>query len=314
MEKVNWILKNRTCSEVELIRIMLKNITDKYGVRVNLQDIAGIRKIDRIMDEIFMQYDYHNNSFCNYVKKNKTNFALCIEAKSRLCSASRSAKHPFYSKCYMGLEEIYYPMHYNGQLIGLICVGQFTRHFQKSIARIRLKAEKYGLNSDEFVEKYKSAVISTDAISISDLNEDVSVLSKYISLIYKSRILENSLTTHISNSIQSTVGYYQNKLIFSSALEFIKMNYSNELSLKLISRYCNCNATYLSYLFKKETGITITDYINKCRVDHAKHLLDTTDLTVVQISNEVGFNDSSYFSRVFKKTQGVYPKHYRDRK
>lgn len=94
-------------------------------------------------------------------------------------------------------------------------------------------------------------------------------------------------------------------------MDFIKNNYSSKISLDLISKHCYCNPAYLSYLFKKETGISITDYINRCRAEHAKHLLDVTDLTIAQISGAVGFNDPSYFSKIFIKMEGVWPTHYR---
>lgn len=72
------------------------------------------------------------------------------------------------------------------------------------------------------------------------------------------------------------------------------------------------NHIYLGQLFKKETGLSLNDYINKVRINKAKKLLKETGAMVYEIADQVGFSDSQYFSTVFKKIVGVSPKEYRD--
>jgi len=312
MNKFDEVLKSESYDDVDTLYHLLKNITTKYNVRINLADVAGISKIDSRIDDIFDHYGYHNNCFCNSVKKNKINFRLCVKSKSKLCKALSRIKTPFYGRCYMGVNEIYYPVRFNDKLIALICIGQFTDNMENSIEFVQRKARRYGLDPVIYAQKYASIVKDID-FSIEDLNKDVWSVCNYISMLYKNRILQNSINSELSNAMNLTADYYQNKYIVSSAMDFIKKNYSSKLSLDFISKHCYCNSAYLSYLFKKETGISITDYINRCRVEHAKHLLDVTNLTITQISGAVGFNDPSYFSKMFKKLQGVYPTHYRNR-
>ncbi|MNN62848.1 HTH-type transcriptional regulator YesS [compost metagenome] len=71
---------------------------------------------------------------------------------------------------------------------------------------------------------------------------------------------------------------------------------------------------YISLIFKKETGETLTDYITRIRINKAKELLLTTDLKVMEISELVGYENPHYFSTVFKKTVGVHPLKYRSGK
>lgn len=75
---------------------------------------------------------------------------------------------------------------------------------------------------------------------------------------------------------------------------------------------CSVTGSYLSTLFKKETGVTITDYINTTRIRQSLILLNSTNLSISEIAARCGFVDANYYSRIFKKFQGKTPKHYRE--
>ena len=67
----------------------------------------------------------------------------------------------------------------------------------------------------------------------------------------------------------------------------------------------------LIHRFKKETGYTIIEYKINCQIEEAKNLLKITNLTITSIASEVGFNDTSHFTKVFKNKLGMTPKEYR---
>ena len=100
--------------------------------------------------------------------------------------------------------------------------------------------------------------------------------------------------------------------IVQKSIIFIDSNLSASLSLSSISAAQNVSAGYLSTIFKKETGKTITEYIAERRVKHASHLLTTTHLQIQTIALHCGIMDVQYFSKVFKKYTGKTPKEYRD--
>ncbi|MBR6451634.1 MAG: helix-turn-helix transcriptional regulator, partial [Lachnospiraceae bacterium] len=68
---------------------------------------------------------------------------------------------------------------------------------------------------------------------------------------------------------------------------------------------------YLSALFCKETGTSLTQFINKIRIDQARHMLDSTELTYSEISNVLEFCSQSHFTSTFKKAVGLTPREYR---
>ncbi|MDN5276704.1 MAG: two-component system, response regulator YesN [Clostridiales bacterium] len=68
---------------------------------------------------------------------------------------------------------------------------------------------------------------------------------------------------------------------------------------------------YLSHLFKEELNITFLEYLTMVRMEEAKKLLKDTSLSIVAIASQVGYEDASYFSKVFKKYVGISPAQYR---
>ncbi len=95
------------------------------------------------------------------------------------------------------------------------------------------------------------------------------------------------------------------------AITLIDGRIAEELSLNSIAGLLNVSSSYFSTLFKKETGITLTEYINKRRIKHAKYLLESTKLQIQTIAQHCGIVDVHYFSKVFKKMTGMTPKEYR---
>ena len=95
------------------------------------------------------------------------------------------------------------------------------------------------------------------------------------------------------------------------AQQIIRQHFADPLSLETVARQVGLSPVYFSAVFKKETGIGFTDYLNQCRIEQAKKLLEETGLKVLAVSESVGFSGARYFSRVFKNTVGVRPSEYR---
>lgn len=101
--------------------------------------------------------------------------------------------------------------------------------------------------------------------------------------------------------------------ILKPALEYIENNYSEDISLEKMAYVCSVSSSYFSKLFKKEIGVNFSAYINNYRVDKAKNLLKDTDMPVLNIALDLGFEDCGYFIKVFKKIEGVTPNVYRQK-
>lgn len=94
-------------------------------------------------------------------------------------------------------------------------------------------------------------------------------------------------------------------------LEYIEAHYSSSLSLEELAGVVGMNPKYFCKFFSSLTHQTPMDYVNFYRIEHATHLLDSTDLPITVIGSECGFSESSYFTKVFKKYKKIAPKEYR---
>ncbi|HZG87767.1 response regulator [Paenibacillus sp.] len=94
-------------------------------------------------------------------------------------------------------------------------------------------------------------------------------------------------------------------------LRYIEAHYHEKLQLETLADHVHMNQSYLSRLFKKETGESLTDYINRFRIEKAKELIASGEYPVTEISAMVGFGDPGYFSLTFKKLTGQSPRDYK---
>ncbi|WP_057914472.1 response regulator transcription factor [Peribacillus muralis] len=99
--------------------------------------------------------------------------------------------------------------------------------------------------------------------------------------------------------------------IIQSVVQYIQEHFYEELSLKTLSYKFHINAIYLGQLFQKETGLVFSEYINHLRLEKAKQLLRGTHLKAGIIGKQVGYSDSAYFYKQFKKAVGITPSAWR---
>ncbi|TNJ64175.1 helix-turn-helix domain-containing protein [Paenibacillus hemerocallicola] len=136
--------------------------------------------------------------------------------------------------------------------------------------------------------------------------KETSLRSKLLeALVFLTRTLYDS-----SEPGASTVQSQSNVL---ELLDYMHLHYNEELSLTNLADHYNWNASYVSRLFKQQVGQTFIHYLHSLRVGRAASLLATTDMDIVDISVEVGFDHARTLRRAFKKLKGMTPKQYRDK-
>ncbi|HEY5585080.1 MAG TPA: AraC family transcriptional regulator [Ruminiclostridium sp.] len=111
--------------------------------------------------------------------------------------------------------------------------------------------------------------------------------------------------------INSNSPHQNNQELINKAIEFMKMNYTSEITLSDLAIQSFISKNYFSRLFKEVTGTNFSDYIQFLRTDHACILLKTTDMKVTDIAFQVGFSDIKFFYEVFKKVTGKTPGDFR---
>ncbi len=161
-------------------------------------------------------------------------------------------------------------------------------------------------------------VISRAAVDAgADINEIFLINENFTTNIEEFTNLED-LSAWVSNMLQRFISFTFefDKVKHADAvykvIEYIKSNYRRHMSLEDIAASTYLSKTYLSSLFKKETGYSISEYINIVRIERSKSLLMEENMSIIEIANLCGFEDQSYFTKVFKHIVGITPKKYRE--
>lgn len=105
----------------------------------------------------------------------------------------------------------------------------------------------------------------------------------------------------------------EQKRVIRRVLEIVETRYSEELTLSAIANEVHLSPSYLSYLFKKETGNSLVKYITSIRLKEAKKLLRESNMKISEIATKVGYQNYSYFNISFKSNLGMSPVQYRER-
>lgn len=208
--------------------------------------------------------------------------------------------------------------------LGIVSCGQlnlFLENRKKSIKLI--KADFYNdialvsqANSTMTIVSNKNShcyVLPTpDFYSIS---AKYPIINNFFSDLVKEKIVDilqthNPSIYHLPNNseIKSDKSAYNPYIL--KAVDYIDKNYTQAISLDKLSQVCGVSKFYLSRLFKEYTGYTFIGYLNKRRIIEAKRIMIDLGANVTESCYEVGFNDLSHFSRLFKKMEKISPSEF----
>lgn len=161
----------------------------------------------------------------------------------------------------------------------------------------------------EFTNRLKKEFSQTVSIGISDIcNEIDNIPAAYRDAYTASyiKLLPGS----------SSVGYIKEKdavgvkKIIRDIIDFIKRNYSKEITAEMAAKELFISSSYLMHVFKDELGKTFNDCVTEYRIQVAKEMLKDPKYRIYDVSKSVGYGDVKYFRRVFKKVAGINPSEY----
>ncbi len=124
------------------------------------------------------------------------------------------------------------------------------------------------------------------------------------------------LTTEVLDDIINTLYINrfkkQSSAHLTNAINYVKQNFQDDLSLETVAKKVFVSTYYLSHLFRDEMDMTYSDYVAKVRMEAAIKMMKSNKPSIQDIAIETGFHDSGYFTKTFKKYFGITPKKYMD--
>ena len=262
--------------------------------RINrmLQDFYNATGIDMdLLKADFTPASDHllrNNSYCSAVQSTAAGRASCRASDAQLLKQCAATGRVQTHICHAGLVDVAIPILYDDVILGYVIFGRMKPN--RDFSALAEYIAQLGLDVEAVEEAYRQ-IPFFDEDRIQSLSNIATVLVKYI-------LLENMLAPRTTGNIEKAVAY-------------INENLHRDLSVQSISRSTNLSKTLLYNTFHQRFHCTISGYISARRVERSMDLLRTTDLSMEEISQRVGFSSASYYSKIFKKHIGRSPLQYR---
>jgi AraC-like DNA-binding protein len=145
----------------------------------------------------------------------------------------------------------------------------------------------------------------TSGMGIEDLRYACSLLAHFLASMRYLGQFRRRPNNQTTNSLNNQID------IVEQAIHYMRENIERHITMDEVLRYVGYSQSHFSTVFKKKTGMSALSYFNRLKVEHACHLLKTTDLKINMICYKVGIEDPLYFSRLFSKVMGMSPSEFR---
>ncbi|MBN2653139.1 MAG: PocR ligand-binding domain-containing protein [Spirochaetales bacterium] len=294
------------------------------------------------------KHSYCQN-FCNFVRKDPKLASYCQKCDARGGLEAVRLNKPYIYLCYFNIVDIAIPIIVDDKYVGAIMAGQVRLSNKKDESSLEqiLSVPNSTLKSKfKKISKIYSNIPNLSFTEVKNTADMLFQLCNYIveealnkSLlieIYEETISENTnsdiaskLQSYKAKNIENIKNELSNAMINSHikdlsfkkttiynpllepAFEYIYSHKSENISLKQVADLCHLSPSYFSKIFTRETGNNFSTYLSLLKIEWAKQLLESTNMTVLQISDELGFKESGYFIKTFKKFEGITPLIYR---
>lgn len=241
----------------------------------------------------------NRSPFCEKLNLCKTTCVACVDVNQRLMEEAK-VKGATSCHCFAGMSTTAVPIIHGNQLIGFLKTGQVFNAVP-SVSNFNAVARtlaRQGMDKAE-VAALRDAYLQTRSVEPERYQSMVTLLATFAEQFSKHA---EKLVTISENSEPVSI---------TRARDFIEANLSEPLPLGLVSRQSGVSESHLCRLFKEHVGLTLTDYINRRRIDWAKEELLKTDTRISEIAFQVGYQSLSQFNRAFARVTGRTPSTFR---
>lgn len=279
----------RETMETRVIRNYILYLICKCGLDISLHPLPGDRVI--IPSEL-ISFNIHGNPYCTYLKSCSKAGQHCREKQRAVLERSKSGG--FCGICHAGVKEYVYPIRDGVRTAGFICVsGYRAQEAESYFDRI---AAKYGLSVCRLRRSY--GALKADMPDRQQMDTLIEPLCMMLELAY--RKAEETAVAEPD---------FEQQL-----LQYLRLHHREDITYQELCAHFSCSRSYISHRFRQAAGMSLREYLNQLRLEDARSLLMYSDLNITEISVAAGFQESSYFSRVFKEKFGMSPRRYRTEK
>lgn len=282
-----------------LMHEIQQSINKNYGLPV----LIGVSNMFKNLEEAKKEFDNSVTalSYCSIMGTNKAIYLRDVEpARGINFVFDEKKEREFSSILKTGTKEILFKF-ISGIFDELAAKGASLSDFQICIIEMI------------------TTLIKTAQNSISNFSEKMDVNMGLILDVYKSQTIDEAKYNFkkLCCKVMECIDLERQDMtavLVNKAYEYMKSNYSNpDLSLRTVSKYLHISSNYFSIIFKRIIGEPFKNVLIRIRMEKAYELLATTNMRILEVAKEVGYNDQHYFSYSFKKYYNISPSEMRSR-
>lgn len=290
---------------------LMSLIESACGMRLSFHDLSGVTYL---VPELSLDRHHcaHESAFCRLVKSSRRGFARCVRDKYLSNYLANRRRQSWCGRCYLGVVDIVHPVWLDDELVGAFYLGSVRERGQEGRPAQGDFADLRGPDGQTLAEAWE-ALPQVDAEAL-DRGRELLVLAEAVLQQTMSLYSIHATTLRrLGRRKASPTAEQGLSWIVDAAVDYIEANYDRDLTLATAADHLRVRPAYLSRVFSRLTGEHFTTAVHRRRIEAAKQLLSETDRSITQVGFDVGFNGSSYFSRVFKRLVGQPPQLYRER-
>ncbi|MDX1679153.1 MAG: PocR ligand-binding domain-containing protein [Akkermansiaceae bacterium] len=244
----------------------------------------------------------NRSPFCEALNLCEAACAACVDTNRRLMKEAE-VKGPSSCHCFAGLRATAVPVKLGAAVIGYLKTGQvFSRTpDEKQFEKILDLMGRKTLNKTQ-QNRLKKAYLQTRHVEP----------ERYQSMVLLLETFAEQLSQHAESLTIIEEG--SEPAAIAKAKKYIHANLDQPLPLGEVARQAGLSESHFCRLFKDSSGLTLTDYVNRCRIDWAKRELLKPEERISEIAFLVGYQSLSQFNRSFARIVGQSPSHYRREK
>lgn len=273
---------------IKAIQNYISFLVTECGLSVTLHPME---REELITPSELMLYNSHDNAYCTCVKTSREGHAVCVAQQKKVLDKCHQKGDRFGGVCHAGVFEYVYPISNGEKILGFVSVGGYQS--ERFETYLRRTAEQLSIPEGRLRDAYHT--LKPTQISAERVDTLIIPLCRMLELAYRT---EESSPADAEQTIHRI-------------LRYVQRHYDTDITSQSLCREFSCSRSYLSHMFRNTVGKGFRAYLIDLRLEHAKHLLTCSGLTVTEIAFSVGFNDSNYFSDVFKRKTGKSPLCYR---
>lgn len=260
-------------------------------------------------EKLVIPYDHtiHTSPVCNEIKNLPDIYPRCYRCRNAAVEKALRSGKAFGGVCINGVYEYTRPVMENGEAVCVIFIGNIL---SEGKGRSRL-TKMLSSTTDQANAPVPDAVLSPAPDRQNPLFDTMEPHFTYEQCETLGILLESYIRMLLAAYPAARQADDFNPLI-ENLKSYIESNLEYDIDLARLAKTFHYNEKYLGRLFKKNTGMSFREYISLRRVQRAKALLLETDDTIMSISARLGFNNVTYFNRMFKKWFGVAPTRWRE--